>query len=259
MACCHRGRGQCLVAPARTKSAICSTIGSTRVSRAMRSAISFYPLEKMTGSFCRSRGARWRRAENWTARSRADQDFRMSSSALRALTASRSKVNSRSRTQKLRGIRTSGSSPKAEANPAANQKDLMPDMVIAPGNLYGSLTSARYRRCPVRATRETRATCVFARLVSKPGPTDGFGVIDFASEIERLAEANFSTMSSNTDEPSEELMKNTHTTGNSSSATISRSSKTTLPIPWRARARKGSLEWRSVERSDRRGAELHSA
>ena len=100
--------------------------------------------------------------------------------------------------------------PEAEANPAAIQAILDADMVvIAPGNLYGSLAPALVIDGVQHALRETRATCVFVcNLVSKPGPTDGFGVIDFASEIERLAGSEFlDYVVFNTDEPSEELMK----------------------------------------------------
>ena len=100
--------------------------------------------------------------------------------------------------------------PDAEANPAAIQAILDADMVvIAPGNLYGSLAPALVIDGVQHALRETRATCVFVcNLVSKPGPTDGFGVIDFASEIERLAGSEFlDYVVFNTDEPSEELMK----------------------------------------------------
>jgi uncharacterized cofD-like protein len=100
--------------------------------------------------------------------------------------------------------------PEAEANPAAIQAILDADMVvIAPGNLYGSLAPALVIDGVQHALRETRATCVFVcNLVSKPGPTDGFGVIDFAREIERLAGSEFlDYVVFNTDEPSEELMK----------------------------------------------------
>lgn len=100
--------------------------------------------------------------------------------------------------------------PEAEANPAAIQAILDADMVvISPGNLYGSLAPALVIDGVQHALRETRATCVFVcNLVSKPGPTDGFGVIDFASEIERLAGSEFlDYVVFNTDEPSEELMK----------------------------------------------------
>jgi len=60
-----------------------------------------------------------------------------------------------------------------------------------------------------RALHETRAKCVYVcNLVTKPGPTDGFTVKDFASEIERLAGGEFlDYVVFNNDEPSPELME----------------------------------------------------
>ncbi len=83
--------------------------------------------------------------------------------------------------------------PEAQANPAAIQAIMEADMVVvAPGNLYGSLAPILVINKIQQALRQTRATCVFVcNLVTKPGPTDGFGVIDFASEIERLAGGEF--------------------------------------------------------------------
>ena len=81
-------------------------------------------------------------------------------------------------------------------------------VVIAPGNLYGSLAPALVIREIQEALAATSAKCVFVcNLVTKPGPTDNLSVVDFASEIERLAGSEFlDYVVFNTDEPSKELM-----------------------------------------------------
>ena len=83
--------------------------------------------------------------------------------------------------------------PEAVANPRAIQAILEADLVvIAPGNLYGSLAPALVIEGVRQALHKTKAKCVYVcNLVSKPGPTDGFSVMDFASEIERLAGGEF--------------------------------------------------------------------
>lgn len=83
--------------------------------------------------------------------------------------------------------------PEAEANPRAllaiEKADLV---VIAPGNLYGSLAPALVVPGIGEALQNTDARCVYiSNLVTKPGPTDGFKVHDFADEIERLAGGTF--------------------------------------------------------------------
>lgn len=100
--------------------------------------------------------------------------------------------------------------PEAAANNAAVQAILDADMVvIAPGNLYGSLAPALAIRGIQEALHNTRAICVYVcNLVTKPGPTDGLSVDQFADEIERLAGGPFlDYVVFNTDEPSAELMK----------------------------------------------------
>jgi uncharacterized cofD-like protein len=100
--------------------------------------------------------------------------------------------------------------PEADANPKAVEAILAADIVvIAPGNLYGSLAPALVIKGIQKALRKTKATCVFvANLVTKPGPTDGFSVKDFASEIERLGGSKFlDYVVCNSDEPSDELMQ----------------------------------------------------
>lgn len=83
--------------------------------------------------------------------------------------------------------------PTATLNPAALDAVMAADVVvIAPGNLYGSLAPALAVEGIGDALRRTSATCVYvANLVTKPGPTQDFGVHDFADEVERLAGGAF--------------------------------------------------------------------
>ena len=79
-------------------------------------------------------------------------------------------------------------SPPARLNPEAKRAIQAADMiVIAPGNLYGSVAPALLVKGMTRALQETKATIVYVcNLVTKPGQTDGFFVHDFADEIERF-------------------------------------------------------------------------
>lgn len=100
--------------------------------------------------------------------------------------------------------------PEALANPSAIEAIEQADVVvIAPGNLYGSLAPALVVPGIGDALKTTRAKCVYvSNLVTKPGPTEGFGVHDFADEIERLAEVKFlDYVLYNTEIPTDELMK----------------------------------------------------
>ena len=100
--------------------------------------------------------------------------------------------------------------PKADVNPEAAKAILEADMVvIAPGNLYGSLAPALVIGGVQDALHRTKAKCVYvANLVTKPGPTDGFSVTDFTEEIERLAGGNFlDYVVFNDDMPTGELME----------------------------------------------------
>lgn len=83
--------------------------------------------------------------------------------------------------------------PEAQANPAAVQAIHAADMVvIAPGDLYGSLAPVLVIEEIRQALRATPAKCVFVcNLVTKPGPTHGMSVLDFAREIERLSGGKF--------------------------------------------------------------------
>lgn len=100
--------------------------------------------------------------------------------------------------------------PEAEANPKAiaaiHQADIV---VIAPGNLYGSLAPALIVPGIGEALKKSKAFKVYVcNLVTKPGQTDGFFVSDFAAEIERLAGGPFlDAVLFNTEAPDDELLK----------------------------------------------------
>lgn len=99
--------------------------------------------------------------------------------------------------------------PAATANPDAVAAIMGADMVVvAPGNLYGSLAPALVIDGIQQALRKTRAKCVFVcNLVTKPGPTNGYTVTDFADEIERLAGSPFlDYVVFNNDKPTKVLM-----------------------------------------------------
>lgn len=100
--------------------------------------------------------------------------------------------------------------PEAHANPVAVEAIMNADMVIiAPGNLYGSLAPALVIDGIQTALRDTKAKCVYVcNLVTKPGPTDGMMVHDFAAEIERLAGSAFlDYVVFNKEAPSAELLE----------------------------------------------------
>lgn len=100
--------------------------------------------------------------------------------------------------------------PQALANPAAIRAIEDADMVvIAPGNLYGSLAPALVVPGVGEALMRTAATKVYVcNLVTKPGPTEGFYVHDFADEIERLSGYEcLDYVLYNTDQPSASLLR----------------------------------------------------
>lgn len=100
--------------------------------------------------------------------------------------------------------------PKAKLNPKAKEAIFNADMVvIAPGNLYGSLAPALIVPGLSKTLEESKAKKVYVcNLVTKPGQTDGFKVHDFASEIERFAGVKFlDYVLFNTSKPSERLLK----------------------------------------------------
>ncbi len=99
--------------------------------------------------------------------------------------------------------------PQATANPRAVAAIMQSDLVvIAPGNLYGSLAPALIVPGIGEALSTTSATCIYVcNLVTKPGQTDGYDVRDFADEIERLAGNKFlDVVLYNTEEPAAELL-----------------------------------------------------
>ena len=100
--------------------------------------------------------------------------------------------------------------PAAEPNPRALRAIETADIVvIAPGNLYGSLAPALIVPGIGEALRQTKAFKMYVcNLVTKPGQTDGYGVSDFASEIERLAGGQFlDAVLFNTEMPDSKLLE----------------------------------------------------
>lgn len=99
--------------------------------------------------------------------------------------------------------------PDAEANPKALAAIAQADIVvIAPGNLYGSLAPALIVPGIGKALANSRAFKVYVcNLVTKPGQTDGYAVSDFADEIERLAGEPFlDAVLFNTEQPGKDLL-----------------------------------------------------
>jgi len=100
--------------------------------------------------------------------------------------------------------------PEATLNPKALDAIKEADIVVvAPGNLYGSLAPALIVPGVGEALAESRAFKVYVcNLVTKPGQTNGYEVSDFASEVERLAGTTFlDAVLFNTRQPSDELMQ----------------------------------------------------
>jgi uncharacterized cofD-like protein len=99
--------------------------------------------------------------------------------------------------------------PDAKANPAALAAIAQADIVIvAPGNLYGSLAPALIVPGIGKALAKSKALKMYVcNLVTKPGQTDGFKVHDFADEVERLAGKPFlDYVLYNTESPSSDLL-----------------------------------------------------
>ena len=100
--------------------------------------------------------------------------------------------------------------PSPETNPRAitaiNQADMV---VIAPGNLYGSLAPALIAPGIQKALQTTKALKIYVcNLVTKPGQTDNFMVHDFANEINRLCGGEvLDAVLFNTETPSKKLLK----------------------------------------------------
>jgi uncharacterized cofD-like protein len=99
--------------------------------------------------------------------------------------------------------------PETKLNPAAEEAIGNADMVvIAPGNLYGSLAPALVVPGMRETLEQTEADIVYVcNLVTKPGQTDGFKVHNYAREIMRFIGAPvLDYVLYNTERPSEELL-----------------------------------------------------
>lgn len=100
--------------------------------------------------------------------------------------------------------------PVAEPNPRALKAIETSDViVIAPGNLYGSLAPALVVPGIGEALKKAKGYKIYVcNLVTKPGQTDGYTVTDFANEIERLAGGPFlDAVLYNTEKPSDALLE----------------------------------------------------
>lgn len=98
----------------------------------------------------------------------------------------------------------------AKLNPEARKAILEADMVvIAPGDIYGSLGPALIVDGMKQALRATKARVVYVcNLVTKPGQTDGFMVHDYADEIERFAGSKvIDVVLYNTEQPDKNLLE----------------------------------------------------
>lgn len=99
--------------------------------------------------------------------------------------------------------------PDPKLNPKAAEAIIHADLVvIAPGNLYGSLAPALIVPGMREALNETKAKKVYVcNLVTKPGQTDGFTVSDFADEVERFSNCTLDYVLYNTAKPDKTLLK----------------------------------------------------
>jgi len=100
--------------------------------------------------------------------------------------------------------------PDAIINPLARTAIEEADIVvIAPGNLYGSIAPALIVKGVAEALKKTKAKKVYVcNLVTKPGQTDGFTVDEYAAEIERfIGEDVLDVVLYNSEKPSDDLIK----------------------------------------------------
>ena len=99
--------------------------------------------------------------------------------------------------------------PEPVLNPKAKEAIEQADLVvIAPGNLYGSLAPALVVPGMSEALNSTNARKIYVcNLVTKPGQTDDFTVIDFAEEIERFAGTKLDHVLYNEEQPAKELLE----------------------------------------------------
>lgn len=100
--------------------------------------------------------------------------------------------------------------PAVAINPAAKSAIEEADLVvIAPGNLYGSLIPALLVDGVNEALQKTKAPVVYVcNLVNKPTHTVGYSVNDYVAELERfIGEGTIDMVLYNTDHPSGEILK----------------------------------------------------
>lgn len=98
--------------------------------------------------------------------------------------------------------------PTPTLNPRAVEAIHAADLVVvAPGNIYGSLAPALIVPGMHEALTTTTAKKVYVcNLVTKPGQTDHFTVSDFAAEVERFADFKLDYVLYNTMQPSKDLL-----------------------------------------------------
>ncbi|MGH7196281.1 MAG: gluconeogenesis factor YvcK family protein [Candidatus Saccharimonadales bacterium] len=99
--------------------------------------------------------------------------------------------------------------PKASLTPKAKEALLKADLiVIAPGNIYGSLAPALVVGGVSEAVAASNAKKVYVcNLMTQPGQTDGFKVHDFAAEIERFLGQPLDYVLYNNAKPNKALMQ----------------------------------------------------
>lgn len=120
-----------------------------------------------------------------------------------------------SRTPKIH-VRLKKGYGRVKLNPAATTAIMRADLVvIAPGNLYGSIAPALATPGMGETLAKSPARKIYVtNLVNKPGQTDGYSVSDYAAEIERVAGKNFlDYVIYNTKQPSQELLDKYATSG----------------------------------------------
>jgi len=106
--------------------------------------------------------------------------------------------------------------PKVNINPEANDALLRANLVvIAPGNLYGSLLPAIAVDGVKQTIAKTKAKVVMiSNLVTKPHQTDGWHVVDYVKEVERyLGIGSVDFVLYNEEVPSKDLLKRYATDG----------------------------------------------
>lgn len=107
-------------------------------------------------------------------------------------------------------LRCKNSSKAPRVNPEAIGAIINADVVvIAPGNIYGSLAPALMVRGVAKALSDTDAKIVYVpNLINKPGQTDNYSISDYADEIEYfIGKPVLDYVVYNTKQPSQALLK----------------------------------------------------